>query len=247
MIHVTLLFKGKRERLRKRRNGLAGRNMMTLATTSGAIVCREYLRPTLAAEHIMAMPALDSRRWTAAEVRQLTADNPMLTPRYELVDGELLVTPSPGAPHQRTVAALYRALYAFLQVTRMGEVYFSPSDVELEPEFVTQPDLFVLSRAESARVRKEGFPVYGVLLAVEVVSPSSGRHDRVRKRPGYQKHATEYWIVDPDARLFERWRGADERPEISATLFSWQPADDVPAFVLDLDVFFNDVFSDALA
>lgn len=190
----------------------------------------------------MAMPALDSRRWTAAEVRQLTADNPMLTPRYELVDGELLVTPSPGAPHQRTVAALYRALHAFLQVTRMGEVYFSPSDVELEPEFVTQPDVFVLSRAESARVRKEGFPVYDVLLAAEVVSPSSGRHDRVRKRPKYQKHTPEYWILDPDARLFERWRAGDERPEISVDQFVWLPSADAPAFTLDIEAFFADVF-----
>ena len=220
---------------------------MTLAATSGAIMCREYLRPTLAAEHIMAMPALDSRRWTAAEVRQLTADNPLLTPRYELVDGELLVTPSPGAPHQRTVAALYRALYAFLQVTRIGEVYFSPSDVELEPEFVTQPDLFVLSRAESARVRKEGFPVYGVLLAVEVVSPSSGRHDRVRKRPKYQKHTQEYWILDPDARLCERWRAGDERPEISVDQFVWLPSGDAPAFTLDIEAFFAEVFREELA
>ena len=77
-----------------------------------------------------------------------------------------------------------------------------------------------------------------------MVSPSSGRHDRVRKRPGYQKHAAEYWIVDPDARLIERWRGTDERPEISASRFTWQPAEDVPAFALELDVFFSDVFRD---
>ena len=85
----------------------------------------------------MAMPAMVARRWTAAEVRRLTADNPLLTPRYELVDGELLVTPSPGAPHQRAVAVLYRRLQAYLEPARMGEGYLSPSDVELEPEFVS--------------------------------------------------------------------------------------------------------------
>lgn len=211
------------------------------------IMGRVDLRTVPFAEHYMAMPALDQRRWTAAEVRRLIADNPLLTPRYELVDGELLVTPSPGAPHQRSVTALLVALHQYLNATRLGEVYTSPSDVELEPEFVTQPDLFVLSRVESVRVRKEGFPVYRLLLAIEVISPSSGRHDRVRKRPGYQKHAAEYWIVDPDARLFERWRAGDERPEISAERFTWQPGSDVPAFALDLDAFFGDVFREELA
>lgn len=208
---------------------------------------REHLRPSFAAEQIMAMPALQARRWTAAEVRQLIADNPLLTPRYELVDGDLLVTPSPGAPHQRAVAALYRRLSAYLEPARIGEVYFSPSDVELEPEFVSQPDLFVVSRAESKRLRRDGFPVYELLLAIEVVSPSSGRHDRVRKRPKYQAHTQEYWIVDPDARLFERWRPGDDRPEICIGAFTWQAPDGVPAFTLDVEQFFADVFGAEMA
>ena len=195
----------------------------------------------------MAMPALDVRRWTAAEVRQLTADNPLLTPRYELVDGELLVTPSPGYPHQRTVAALYLALHLYLQPLRIAEVYFSPSDVELEPEFVAQPDVFVLTRAESRRILREGFPVRELMLAIEVVSPSSGRHDRVRKRPKYQRYVDEYWIVDPDARLFERWRAGDERPEVSVTQFTWLPSEGASAFVLDIERFFAEVFGEETA
>ena len=190
----------------------------------------------------MAMPAVDARRWTAAEVRKLTADNPMLTPRYELVDGELLVTSSPSAPHQRIVTALLRALHDYLTATGVGEAYSSPSDVELEPEFLSQPDVFVVAREEAIRVRREDFPVYSILVASEVVSPSSGRHDRVRKRPKYQKYAQEYWIVDPDARLIERWRGEDERPEICTTHLAWQPPDDVPPFALDVEALFADVF-----
>ena len=195
----------------------------------------------------MAMPALDVRRWTAAEVRQLTADNPLLAPRYELVDGELLVTPSPGYPHQRTVAALYLALHLYLQPLRIAEVYFSPSDVELEPEFVAQPDVYVLTRAESRRILREGFPVRELMLAIEVVSPSSGRHDRVRKRPKYQRYVDEYWIVDPDARLFERWRAGDERPEVSVTQFTWLPSEGASAFVLDVERFFAEVFGEETA
>ena len=166
----------------------------------------------------------------------------MLTPRYELVDGELLVTPSPGAPHQRTVRNFLYALETYLRSTRVGEVLSSPSDVELEPEFISQPDLFVVSPTESRRLTREGYPVYELLLAIEVISPSSGRHDRVRKRPKYQKHVQEYWIVDPDARLIERWRGTDDRPEICAAQFAWQPPSDVPPFTLDVDAFFADVY-----
>ena len=61
----------------------------------------------------MGMPAETARRWTAREVRQLIADNPLWTPRYELVDGELLVTPSPGKPHQEAVRLLLVALSAY--------------------------------------------------------------------------------------------------------------------------------------
>src|SRR5205823_11014578 len=84
------------------------------------------------AEHIMAMPATQ-RRWTAHEVRQLIAESPLQTPRYELVDGELLVTPSPSFAHQRAVALLLQALHEYLQSTGIGLAITSPFDVELEP------------------------------------------------------------------------------------------------------------------
>src|SRR5207248_42547 len=91
----------------------------------------------------MAMPAANreaSRRWAAREVRELIAESPLQTPRYELVDGELLVTPSPIVPHQRAVAFLWRALDDYLQRNPVGEAYFSPSDVELEAGTIVQPD-----------------------------------------------------------------------------------------------------------
>jgi Uma2 family endonuclease len=140
----------------------------------------------------MAMPAETTRRWTAREVRDLIAGQPLYTPRYELVDGELLVTPSPAPPHQIVVRELIMALGDYLRREPVAEVLHSPSDVELEPEDVRQPDVFVVSRAELKRVVREGNPVRELLLAIEVLSPSSGRHDRVTKRPGYQRHVPEY-------------------------------------------------------
>jgi Uma2 family endonuclease len=91
----------------------------------------------------MSMPAAQ-RHWTAREVRELIADSPLQTPRYELVDGELLVTPSPTARHQRAIHRLWRALDAYLERNPIGEIWASPFDVELEPHTITQPDLFVI-------------------------------------------------------------------------------------------------------
>jgi Uma2 family endonuclease len=172
----------------------------------------------------MAMPAETARHWTAREVRELIAAAPLATPRYELVGGELLVTPGPGAFHQRAVVKLIVALDAYLERERIGRVITSPSDVELEPEFVTQPDVFVVPMAEWLRVVTEGMPIRELLLAIEVLSPSSSRHDRVRKRPLYQRHVPDYWIVDLDARLFERWTPGDERPEVITETLLWHPA-----------------------
>ena len=191
----------------------------------------------------MGMPAVE-QSWTAREVRALIAENPLLTPRYELVDGELLVTPSPGFGHQRAVAQLLMALGEYARREHVGEALTSPFDVELEPETITQPDIFVLSRDEGRRLQREGLPAFSLLLTVEVLSSSSSRHDRVRKRPLYQRNVPEYWIVDLDARLIERWRTGEERPEIIDSSLAWRPEGAAKPFVLDVERFFGEVFGE---
>jgi Uma2 family endonuclease len=207
------------------------------------------LLPTVSrAEQIMAMPAplpsqMERRRWTAAEVRRLIDENPLLTPRYELVDGELLVTPSPAWVHQRAVSILLGELLSYLRREPVGRASTSPMDIELEPESIVQPDVFVLPVEESRRLI--GKRIARVLmLAAEVLSPSSGRHDRVTKRPIFQRHVGEYWIVDLEARLFERWRPGDERPEILLTTIEWHPGGATEPFVLDLPRYFAEVFEE---
>jgi Uma2 family endonuclease len=188
----------------------------------------------------MGMPATQ-RRWTAREVRELIAKSPLQTPRYELVDGELLVTPSPIVPHQRAVAFLWRALDDYLQRNPVGDAYFSPSDVELEPGTIVQPDVFVVPPDESQRVIRES-PIREVLIAAEVLSPSSGRHDRVTKRQLYGRHLREYWIVDLDARIVERWRLNAQQPDVLVTALEWHATDAAESFHLDLPKYFAAVF-----
>lgn len=81
-------------------------------------------------------------------------------------------------------------------------------------------------------------------LAVEILSPGSSRHDRVRKRPVYQRNVPEYWIVDLDARLVERWRAAEERPEMLDRELTWMPIGASSPFVLDVERYFEKVFDD---
>ena len=190
----------------------------------------------------MAMPSV-KRRWTAREVRRLIEESPLATPRYELVDGELLVTPSPSWAHQTAVSRLLAALIEYLDRQPVGRASTSPFDVELAPESLVQPDVFVIPTHEVRRLLIE-MPARELLLAVEVLSPSSGRYDRVTKRPHYQRHVPEYWIVDLDARLFERWRPGDERPEILTETLEWTPAGASEPFTLDLIRFFALVFDE---
>lgn len=194
----------------------------------------------------MGMPAESTRRrWTAAEVRSLIEASPLASPRYELVGGELLVTPSPSPRHQNALRLLNAALSDYLEREPVGVPLFSPSDVELEEEDLRQPDGFVVPMDEWRRVLQEGNPVRKLTLAIEILSPSSGRYDRVQKRPGYQRNVPEYWIVDVDSRLVERWRPADERPEIITQMLTWHPERALSAMELDLGVFFARVHGES--
>src|SRR5205823_725492 len=92
-----------------------------------------------------------------------------------------LVTPSPNLMHQRIVAALHLRLAPYVSQLRLGEVYFSPSDIYLAPELVLQPDIYVRPAVDGRRVATT-VTVRSVLLAIEILSPGSARFDRVQKR-----------------------------------------------------------------
>jgi hypothetical protein len=96
---------------------------------------------------------------TAREVRELIDKNPLATPRYELVEGELFVTPSPNALHQDAAHLLVQALSEYFKIVPIGHVYMAPLDVDLEPELVVQPDVLAVPMREFHRLRREKCPV----------------------------------------------------------------------------------------
>lgn len=182
----------------------------------------------------MVMPALAPRRWSAEDVRALP-DEP--GKRYECVDGELLVSPSPRLTHQSMVGLLFREIEAFTRAHGIGAAFTAPGDLELDAFTLVQPDVIVLPLVDGRRPRtvdEIGHP----LLFVEVLSPSTARFDRVVKRARYQRFGVEYWIIDLDARLLERWTPDSDRPEIQPNSISWMPAGASTPLTLELTPLF---------
>ena len=124
------------------------------------------------------------------------------TRRYELLGGELEMTPSPSTHHQRIVRSLLELLNDFIQGNQLGEVYIAPLDVVLG-EDVVQPDLLFISHERAQIIQPEeirGAPD----VVIEILSPSTAERDRTYKRTLYARHGVqEYWLVDPDTKTIE--------------------------------------------
>jgi Uma2 family endonuclease len=114
----------------------------------------------------------------------------------EILDGELIVTPSPSPQHQRVSKRLLRRLEDYFEARGLGEVFAAPLDTILGPHDVVEPDVLVVADAASITKRAiERAP----LLAVEILSPSTERIDKGKKRQRYAVGGViHYWIVDID-------------------------------------------------
>ena len=182
--------------------------------------------------------AHSAKVWTRAEVLALPADGN----RYELVDGELLVTPSPSGPHQAAIVELFRLLDPYVRDRRLGRVCLSPADLDLRAGQLTQPDLFV-GRMVQGRAPLHWDEYAIPVLVVEVLSPSTARNDRLTKRRRYQRSGVDqYWIVDLDARRVEAWTPEARKPTIVDSRLDWQPDPAVPALAIDLPAYFREIW-----
>jgi Uma2 family endonuclease len=160
--------------------------------------------------------------------------------RYEVIGGALLVTPAPSWPHQTACRKLFLRLHRYLAAHAIGEAIFAPADVEFDQANMVEPDVFVVPLVEG-RAPRTWEEAERLMLAVEVLSPSTKRADRQIKRRLYQRQGVpEYWLVDPDARVVERWRPADERPTVLTAHLAWQPDPSVPPLEIDLAEYFRE-------
>lgn len=116
----------------------------------------------------------------------------------------------------------------------------SPADIELEPESVLQPDVFVFPLMSSAIENPSWKDITSLLLAIEIISPSSIRTDRVEKRDQYRSMAVdEYWVVDIDGLHVERWFKGRPGVEIARGDLVWRPRGATSPLVIDLPTVFR--------
>jgi Uma2 family endonuclease len=143
----------------------------------------------------MALPAPLLQLKTYDDLQSLPDDGN----RYELIFGEIVMSPSPRARHQQTIADLAFAMREFARAHRLGDVYFAPFDVRFSNLSVVQPDIFFLSVSHIRRLTQlyvDGAPD----LVVEVLSPSNRAVDLIKKAALYLNYAVpEYWVVDPES------------------------------------------------
>ena len=178
----------------------------------------------------MAAPAY----WTAEMVRALPEDGN----RYEVVYGELLVTPAPRPWHEVLVTRLIQSVGKYLEREPVGIVLGSRGDISWSEDVLVQPDVFVVDMSQARTLEWARFQ--NLLLIVEVLSPSSVRNDRFLKRRRYQEaRVPVYWIVDGDAKAVELWTPDMRFPTIEHERLVWHPTGATTPYTLDLSELFR--------
>lgn len=142
-----------------------------------------------------------SEHFTVADYQAL----PPGPPYYQLVEGEIIMAPSPSSFHQDIAGNVYVLLRQHVAKHRLGKVCIAPLDVYLSDVNVFQPDVFFLSNASFSLLRDDG--VHGAPdLVVEIVSPSNGLLETRRKRPLYAQHGVkEEWLIEPTLQQIHRY------------------------------------------
>jgi Uma2 family endonuclease len=174
--------------------------------------------------------------YTADMVRAMPDDGN----RYEVVYGELLVTPAPRPWHQVVIQRLLVALDKYLEREPVGLVLASPADISWGPDVLVQPDVFVVPRKEARTLTWSRMQT--LLLVAEVLSASSTKADRFLKRLGYRETGVPlYWVVDGDERTVEVWTPADDFPAVERERLEWRPAGAAEPFTLRLGDLFRSI------
>jgi Uma2 family endonuclease len=123
--------------------------------------------------------------------------------RYEVVRGILYMAPAPSTGHQSSAGRFFYFLMTYVEFKGLGRVFMAPTDVELSPGDIVQPDVFVLLNTHLDYITSSRI-IGAPDLVVEVASPSTARFDLNEKLNIYA-HAgvSEYWIANPDAHTIE--------------------------------------------
>lgn len=162
------------------------------------------------------MGAVETRKLTYEELRAMPQDGK----RYELLEGEVYMAPSPNVKHQKVIVNLLMEFVPFVREKDLGDVFVAPLDVVLDGQNVVQPDIFFVSRGRAQAITPlfvNGAPD----LVVEVLSPSNADFDRGAKRRAYAAAGVpEIWYVDPRDDSVEVLRLGSDRSYALVRRFS---------------------------
>lgn len=142
----------------------------------------------------------------AIKKKKYTYEDYLKTPddeRYELIEGDLIMTPSPTTKHQRISRKLEFFIEKHVVENNLGEVFYAPYDVHLDNENVLQPDILFVSKERTAIINEKN--IKGVPdLVIEILSESTAYRDVIQKKKLYARFGVkEYWIVACDDKLIE--------------------------------------------
>ncbi|MFQ5708824.1 MAG: Uma2 family endonuclease [bacterium] len=139
------------------------------------------------------------KKYTYDDYLQLIEDGK----RYEVIHGELIMTPALFTIHQRTSLNIVELLLQFIKKNKVGEVLFAPVDVVLSDDNVVQPDILFVAK-DRAHIITERNVSEAPDLVVEILSPATAYYDLVEKKELYEAFGVkEYWLVDPKKHSVE--------------------------------------------
>jgi Uma2 family endonuclease len=176
--------------------------------------------------------ATHTKSWTLDELHRLPDDGN----KYELVRGELFVTPAPSVQHEDILARLHAALVPYVTHNSLGMVYRPRAVLRFEDSEV-EPDLMVRPLASPAVEDWAELPT--PILVVEVLSGTTRRRDLLQKRALYlDAGVPEYWVIDPEAQTVRVVRSRDN-DVIASEMVEWQPVGASDAFVIRVSSLFG--------
>ena len=178
-------------------------------------------------------PLSERTMWTVADIEALPRDGN----RYEILHGELLVTPMPSVGHQGISVDLLLQLALWCRA-HTGWAVYAPGCIYVSDTNSFEPDLCVYPVPHRTDVPWREMP--RPMLVVEILSPSTTKRDRHRKRPAYLANGVkEVWLVERETRTIERWTAASEFPETFQGSIVWTPDAMVPPLVISEEELFG--------
>lgn len=173
------------------------------------------------------VPGPAQGHWTYDEYAKLPGEGRL----YQIVAGVLYMTPAPNLNHQDVCGNIFHFLREHVKMGGLGKVFPAPTDVELAPGTVVQPDVVVVLKA-NAEVMHPSRIIGAPDIVVEVASPSTATHDRHTKFQAYARAGVrEYWIAEPDAKTVELLE-LDEKRESYNTKGVYRGGAALPSSVL---------------